>query len=908
MIEYARITAVVALLLTGLHASAQTPDQLQLLNALSPEQRQQVLEQVMGESGSGGTEVPEFPPLMMDDSLSTDLLVEMLTPEEPRVEGDSKIVVRLGFDEELSPERRVEIERALHPRVAGLLGASFFELDRQGRLIIDDFHVVPLAGLTAEEAAIRIQAEPGFRDLEVEVSLLPLEPEGADSLVRFGAELFEGSPTTFAPATDIPVPTDYVVGPGDTVILQMYGKENQRYELAITRDGVLHVPEIGPINVTGLRFSDLRSELQTRIREQMIGVEASVTLGELRSIRVFVLGEAVQPGSYTVSGLSTITNALFFSGGINERGSLRNIQLKRNGRTVRVLDLYRLLLTGDTRADLRLQPGDAIFIPPVGKTVGVGGEVLRPALYELRDEKTAADIIELAGGLLPSALPYSGRLERIGPDSRRTVVDVDLSSNQGRQTRLNNGDVLWVEPVLDELAVAVTVSGHVQRPGVRQYTRGMRLSQLIRDSAELRARADLRYVLIRRETGADRLLEVFSADLSQAWANRGSSMDPALQPRDEVLVFSIDQGRAERIEPLLQQLRQQSRSGEPAREVIVGGRINAAGSYPLESGMRISDLVRAGGGLQEAAYTLNAELTRYDVSGRESRQTELLSIDLQRALAGDPGADIALQSYDNLIIKELPQWQVQESVEIRGEVRFPGTYILQRGEKLSSVLQRAGGLTELAFPDGSVFVREDLKRREQEQIENLAARLEADIVAFSLRAVQTEANAAQALTIGQSLLTQLRKTSASGRLVIDVSATLQARGDANLDVVMRDGDRLFIPKRTQEVTVLGEVQYSTSHIYEPSLSRDEYIRRSGGLTNKADKRRIYVVRANGAVLSGARSRWFQRPESTEIRPGDTVVVPLDADRMSSLALWTNVSQIVYQLALAAASANAVGVF
>ncbi len=713
-------------------------------------------------------------------------------------------------------------------------------------------------------------------------------------------------PTTFAPATDIPVPTDYVVGPGDTVIVQLFGTENERHELAVTRDGQLNVPGIGPVSVTGLTFAGLRSELQTRIREQMIGVTSSVTLGELRSIRIFVLGDAVRPGSYTVSGLSTMTNALFVSGGVNEQGSLRRIQLKRNGRTVQTLDLYRFLLSGDTREDARLQPGDAIFIPPLGKTIAVGGEVLRPAIYELRNEKTVAEALELAGGLLPTALAASARLERIGADARRSVIDIDLGTRSGSGARVSNGDVLWVEPVIDELDGAVRLTGHVQRPGIREYRPGLRLTDVLPSGTELRPSADINYVLIRRERGPQRFIELFSADLEQAWALRGSSADPLLAVRDEVIVFRTEPGRAERIEPLLDQLRLQSRSGEPAKEVVVGGRINAEGTYPLEEGMRISDLVRAGGGLQEAAYTLQAELTRYDVNGGESRETDLVNVNLDAVLAGDPAADLPLQAHDYLIIKEIPQWQVQESIDITGEVRFPGTYILQRGETLSSVLQRAGGLTDLAFPQGSVFVRDELKRREQEQIENLASRLEADIVAFSLQSLQTDTNAAQALSIGQSLLEQLRETRATGRLVINVKEILA--GTASMDIVLRDGDRLLIPKQTQEVTVLGEVQYVTSHIFEPGLTRDDYIRRSGGLTEKADRQRIYVVRASGAVLSGERSRWFQRPESTEIQPGDTIVAPLDADRMSSLALWTNVSQIVYQLALAAASANAVGVF
>ncbi|MEE3189565.1 MAG: SLBB domain-containing protein, partial [Pseudomonadota bacterium] len=240
------------------------------------------------------------------------------------------------------------------------------------------------------------------------------EPESASPLLkRFGYDLFAGEPTTFAPAADIPIPVDYIVGPGDTIELQLFGSQNAFYSLVVTREGVLNFPELGPITVSGLRFSDLRVTLQERVSEQMIGVRASITMGRLRSIRIFILGDAYRPGSYTISSLSTMTNGLLVSGGINPIGSLRNVQLKRNGRLIQTLDLYDLLLRGDTSADTRLQPGDVIFIPPVGRTVGVDGEVRRPAIYELRAEKTVDDVLELAGGLLPTAYPQASQIERI---------------------------------------------------------------------------------------------------------------------------------------------------------------------------------------------------------------------------------------------------------------------------------------------------------------------------------------------------------------------------------------------------------------------------------------------------------------------------------------------------------------
>src|SRR5690606_21784726 len=205
--------------------------------------------------------------------------------------------------------------------------------------------------------------------------------------------------TTFAPATDVPVPADYIVGPGDTIEVQLIGNTKGRYSLVVGRDGQINFPELGPIAVAGRRFTEVRDDLEARVREQMIGTQASISIGELRSIRVFVLGDAQTPGSYTVSGLSTITNALFVSGGVKRIGSLRNIQLKRNGRTVTTLDLYDLLLRGDTSADVRLLPGDVIFVPPIGRTVSLVGEVRRPAIYELKDETTVSELLELGGGL-----------------------------------------------------------------------------------------------------------------------------------------------------------------------------------------------------------------------------------------------------------------------------------------------------------------------------------------------------------------------------------------------------------------------------------------------------------------------------------------------------------------------------
>ncbi len=295
--------------------------------------------------------------------------------------------------------------------------------------------------------------------------------------------------------------------------------------------------------------------------------------------------------------------------------------------------------------------------------------------------------------------------------------------------------------------------------------------------------------------------------------------------------------------------------------------------------------MRAGGGLQDAAYGAKAELTRYRVTN-DMRQTQLIEIDLAAVLRGDPSADLQLQPFDFLNVKEVPEWSEQDQVSLLGEVRFPGIYPIQRGETLRSVLDRAGGPTTLAFPSGTVFTRKELKEREQEQIDRLAVRLQSDLASAALQAAAAnQGEAGQALTVGQSLLTQLKATKAVGRLVIDLNAILDSPIGSASDVVLREGDQLIIPKQKQEVTVIGEVQNTTSHFYRENLTRDDYIGLSGGVTRKADKGRIYIVRADGSVISSESAGWFRRSGQVAMRPGDTIVVPLDTERMPSLPMW-----------------------
>jgi polysaccharide export outer membrane protein len=861
------------LALTCAAAPAQTPEQIRKFQQLTPEQREAAMKEL--------------------DKRSTDKQAEPLT--EPEVVKPAE--ARAPTDEPSTIEQRY----------AGRTGVAHLRAS---------------------------QSERGFKQ----------------QLKQFGYDLFAGAPTTFAPATDIPVPADYVIGPGDTIDVQLFGKDNEQYSLVVSRDGRINFPEIGAINVAGLRFTDLRSDLEKRVAEQMIGVKASIAMGALRSIRVFVLGDVTRPGSYTVSALSTMTNALFVSGGIQPIGTLRNVQLKRNGRVITRLDLYDLLLRGDTSDDVRLQPGDVIFVPPIGQTAGVAGEVRRPAIYELRGENTVKQLIEIAGGLLPTAVPHLSQLERLDTKGNLTLLDVgrqSLADNSAEilgDTELSDGDVLRIYENLDRMEGVVLLAGHVKRPGGVAWRERMRLTDLISGPDHLLSQADLEYVVVRREERPLAKVTVFSTRLSKAWSDPQSDANPLLEARDQIFVFpasvvgrqslsdkratatrtALDLGvnpetdgvlgeekvlpisqRQALLRPLLDDLIAQSSSGEPTRIVSVGGLVREPGNYPLEPGMRVADLVRAGGGLGEAAYVVGAEITRYAVASNEKREVSHLKIDLAQVFAGDGTANVELQAHDKLTIQRLPEWAEQLVVELRGEVRLPGVYPIKRGERLSDVLTRAGGLTELAFPEGSVFTREELRVKEQERLDTLTRQLESDIAAASLEQAESETKQAEGLAAARALLPQLKAARAAGRLVIDLPQLIEEGKKSQYDVVLKGGDMLIIPPKTQEVTVIGEVHYPTSHLLETDLDAGDYVNRSGGLTYKADDDRTYVVRANGEVVPGSSGWWIFRRD-VDVRPGDTIVIPLDVERMNPLTLWSSVTQIIYQLAVTIAVLNNIG--
>ena len=759
------------------------------------------------------------------------------------------------------------------------------------------------AAKAAVPAAPKVARETVSSTQTLAVAVAPVAVAGvgeaapASSLKPFGYDLFANAPTTFAPAASIPVSSDYLLGPGDTLDILFYGKTNTAFSLEINREGFVDFPQLGPVGLAGLTYGEAKDMLQARIAAQIIGTQVSISMGSLRSMQVFVLGEAFKPGAYTVSSLSTITHALVSSGGVSDIGSLRNIQLKRQGKLVATLDLYDLLLAGDTSNDVRVQAADVIYIPTVGDLASIEGQVLRPAIYELKGTESIQDLVELAGGMGPKAFAQSARLQRINFDGFMTTLDVDLTQSEDKSASLRGGDHLTVDAITNYKKDVVSLQGAVRHEGDFAWRDGMRVSDIVATRDKLNPDADLGAVMLVREIPNSADIEMLIFSFERVLADFSSEDNQRLMSRDKIIVLSAYGDRATQISPYITQLKRQATLGTSAKIVASGGTVRFPGEYPLVEGMSIDDLIRLSGGLVESAYSQSAEIARIDLSNPNRAVSSIVV----SSLTGS--STMALQPSDYVEFRTIPDFRETQTISLEGEFVFPGTYAFDKGENLSSVIQRAGGFTDEAFVDGSIFLREALKIREQQELDRLAKVLNDDLNADRLR--DTNSNVAvddAQLTLQRDAIEALASAEAQGRLVIPLMKIVNFSVD---DVALKTNDRLLIPKFSQEVTVIGEVQRPTSYLYDASFSQADYLMQSGGIKPSADKRGIYVVKAGGQVIMPTRG-WFRfRSAQANIGPGDTIVVPLDTDdtRIRGIPLLAEVSTIIYQLALGAAAVN-----
>lgn len=803
----------------------------------------------------------------------------------------------------------------------------------------------------------------------------------------FGYDVFANSPYTFAPTIDIAIPEHYIIGPGDTLSLQIFGKESNNYDVEVSREGQIVIPELGPFAITGMTFLEAKKYLANQIKNKILGVDVVITLSELRSIRVFVLGGAFKPGPYILNSLSSITHALFAAGGINDIGSLRNIQLKRAGKLVSTLDLYDLLINGDSSKDVALKSGDVVFIAPVGERVTVDGEVTRPAIYELAPEDTFASVMQMAGGLLPSAYPSSTVVERFNKQNLRTVVNVDLSKKSVLQQAVHGGDNIKVMPTSSFFEESVTIIGAVTRPGKYQWKQGQKITDLLPNIQAYAAEtADLTYSLVIREKDIGRNIEILQFSLFNAVADKQSADNLILQPRDKILVFSnvetnIDNAesldslaltkaeiiarekekakddyankmfwqyydenqenlansslnkadkadetlnqayqsleelkgveneelalnklgyfsRKRLLAPVIEQLKRQSASGQAMQIAEIDGAVKYPGVYPLALNSTAVDLIKAAGGLLESAYLEKAEITRDHISN-EVAQKLTLEFNVGVAFSGDKDQNLSIKSKDRLNIHHIPAWRENHIVELKGEFKFPGKYTIRRGESLKSLIERVNGFTDYADVEASLFTREKLKEMELKNLIKVAESLRMEIASKSL--AQRDSSSGLDYQQARLLLADLTKVKPVGRLVVDIPKIISS---STTDIVLENGDILYVPTKQDSINVVGQVQVASSHVYQSGLEALDYIKLSGGTKKQADDDRIYVIKANGSVEIPNSGNWFAS-NSQSLQPGDTVVVPLDSSYMENITLWQVSTQIIYQAAVAIAAISGI---
>lgn len=860
--------------------------------------------------------------------------------------------------------------------------------------------------------------------------LYPEQEQKDPSEQRFGMSMFNAQISTFAPIDNAPVPENYRLGPDDILLLQLFGKQNNSYELIIGRDGSINLPEIGPVSVSGLTMSKASELITNKVRSGMIGVDAAVTMGKLRTINIFVAGEAKNPGMFAVSAMTSVTQVLYLAGGVSDIGSLRDIQIKRAGQTKARFDLYDLLLKGDSSGDLQLQHGDVVFIAPMKATVKIAGQVKRPAIYEVRSGETIETLLLMSGGATAGAYPQSVVLERYNSNNLRDLLNLDLTSQVNRQMPLRDGDVLRIAETSPRIENVITVAGAVIRPGFYAWSKGIRVTDLIQSFwSDLHLTADLEYALVVREVSDAGDVKVLQFNLAEAINQPSSLANLELKPRDLVLVFhhadqsvnrealntlirdritkryelpidmqwtavddltskgfetmleaermrlvtaagasqtttiggqqlmdnkarelkkltlsdvqedtksdpagvkatepnlepvielgrdalpevmrdlmrnlfrdkellaiSASFSRTELLYPLLQKLKMQVRRGADPMISSVSGEVKVPGDYPRAENANVADLIAAAGGLTESAYLNRAEVTRATLSASTNGiEAENLVVNLADVFAGK--TDFAVQNRDRLNIFPVPDWDIQRTIEVRGEVRFPGRYVIQRGELLSSVIERAGGLSSNAFMAGAIYTREDIKERERVQLQKLVSQLKADIATKSLAQTTVQASPRDTLLMIQ----QLESQPPIGRLVVDIPSILAGLDD--YDVQVEDGDLLYIPRIDKTISVVGEVQHASSHRYKSDLGLENYLTLAGGFRKRADQERVYVIKANGSVMVPETSGWFG-VEQSQLEPGDTIVVPVDTEYKDSLSLWTQITQIFYQSAVALAA-------
>ena len=797
--------------------------------------------------------------------------------------------------------------------------------------------------------------------------------ESLEDLPIFGQFLFDGKYSTFAPMQDIPVPNSYVLGSGDTLRINFFGTFdptiNPETNITINRFGEINFPEIGAMNIAGMTFNEAKNHIESEVSSQMIGVRVNVSIGRLRSINIFMAGESKVPGTYTISGLSTVSQALFVAGGITDLGSLRGIIVKRSGEEIASYDLYDLITKGDSSGDIRLQSGDVIFVPPIKKTVYIDGAVNRPGRYELKENEKISDLFSIAGGLKSRAFKKQIHIERYqNLDNIPEIINLDISNHVNTQFLMRDGDVIRIPEIDSKIINSVTLRGAIKRPGKYGWRKNMRFSDLLGSiNLDFSSNFDMKKgIIVRRKNKSNFDIEVLDFNIIDALSNQGSEDDPLIDLHDEILIFSLGQNddklndleyynpnedmthpsygkekeddqkalempvdpsaidpysrmgfkiqdqmkyedykiemheakkeaeyfelnkgkRRVLLKPIIEKLAQQATSSETYRVVSISGAVKVPGDYPLVDNATYQDLIDLAGGYSDDAYIESAELRETVIAGSGSMKINTFDIDLESE------SKKILKSRDHLHVRSIKDWSATDSVELKGEVAYPGIYLISPNEKLSSVIRRAGGFTNESFIQGAIFTRESIKDKEREQLRILGDTIRRDQAARSMTKESEDFSVSSSEV--EAGISALLSSEVYGRLIIDLPNLVS--GNQSADIVLQDGDILSVPKFTNAVTVVGEVRRSGSFVLRDTYSIRDYVELAAGMTARGDWDELYIIRANGMVEKGLpnRSLISFSDGKDQVLAGDTIVIPIKSNYQTPLNLYRTVSQVVFQ--------------
>jgi protein involved in polysaccharide export with SLBB domain len=677
--------------------------------------------------------------------------------------------------------------------------------------------------------------------------------------------------TTFAPITSVPVADDYILGPGDTLRIIIWGKMSDSFDITIDREGKVLFSKIGPVYLYGQTFESAKKIIKKVLGNQYNNIDIDITMKKLRTIRVFVLGNAVCPGGYILSSRSTAFHAIFNALGVNKNGSMRNIFIKRKNNKIINIDLYDFILKGDTTADVRLEAEDVIFINPIGSVIGIAGAVKNPAIYEIKSNIILEEVIEMIGGFSSIADMQNIQVIRI-IEGKKNILSI--SKDEIKTFCVKNGDLILIPEVEELEENYITLEGNVSKPGRYSFKKEMIVEDILEKKSAFLHDSYLKRVEIIRRTKQGKN-ELIFLDLMNNDKRYSSGKKFKLKEFDVIKVYSIKE-----IKPLC--------------EIEIKGAVNNSGKYKYFEGMRITDLIFKAGGLGAKVVFLNAQLYREDENGK--RNIYEINLDKIYKSFHDSIENKILFEGDLLIIRQAKVAEKRQC-SIGGEVKYPGVYPIEQGDRLVDIIKRAGGFMPKAFFKGAVFTRKSLKQKQIEAVINLIRNQKRNIKKEEDRIIKerivTNKQGIEILKHRKELFNSEYYDKLIGRILINLSPLTQLK-DSKYNILLEDGDSLSIPSIPQSIQVIGSVYNQCSILFEHGKGINYYINKSGGFSKDADKKSVYIIKANGEVVS----KFFK---VKKLDRGDIIVVPeVFVYKVSKGYLFKDTVDILYKLALGTA--------